>query len=246
MTPQLNDEERSEEDLLLEKIRPYHYIEQTFTRRVQHYYLSQLVEEAHKYADMIHQIQTATSDSVVWIHLNTPGGILDTGIQIINAMQVSEAHVIASLEGEVASLGTMIFLAADEFIVHDNCLMMFHNYTGAVVGKGHEQIAALKAATTMVEGIMERLYVPFMSADEFDKIKKGEDLYFHADEIRERLKVMVEAIEREKEDKEVAEDEAAKDEILKLAKQITAEREKKKKSRKKKVVSKKASTKSKT
>jgi len=156
---------------------------------------------------MIHQIQTSGNDSMIWIHLNTPGGILETGIQIINSMQVSDAHVIASLEGEVASLGTMIFLAADEFIVHDNCLMMFHNYSGWVGGKGHEQVAALEAMTKWTEEIMKRLYIPFMSEEEFERIKRGEDLYFHSDEIRKRLTRMVKVMEKNKKE---AEAEAAK------------------------------------
>lgn len=240
MTSYLNDD-KEEEELLLpgERPKPYHYIEQQFIRRVHHYYLSQFVEEAHKYAEMIHLIQTAGNDAVIWIHLNTPGGILDTGIQIINAMQISEAHVIASLEGEVASLGTMIFLAADEFVVHDNCLMMFHNYSSIVSGKGHEQIAALNAGTQWVEGIMERLYIPFMSKEEFDQIKKGEDLYFHSDQIRDRLKVMVEVIEKKKKEEEDAEEVEAEKEVLKLAEEIVAREAKKKSVPKKKAASKK-------
>lgn len=182
---------------VLKETPPYQYFEQQVVKTVHHYYISQIIEEPNKYIDMIHRVQTAGSDQVIYIHLNTSGGDLNTGIQLINAMNVSQAHVVCSLEGEVASLGTMIFLAADEFVVHDNCLMMFHNYSGGVVGKGHEQIAALEAATKWTEGVMKRLYVPFMSEEEFDRIRKGEDLYFHSDEIRKRLAKMVKAIERE-------------------------------------------------
>lgn len=187
----------TDDDEQQERTKPFYYIEQQIVRRVHHYYLSQIVEDASKYVEMIHQIQTAGEENIVWIHLNTPGGILDTGIQLINAMQASDAHIIASIEGEVASLGTMIFLAADEFVVHDNCLMMFHNYSGGVGGKGHEQIAALEAITKWTEDIMKRLYIPFMSESEFERIKKGEDLYFHSEEIRKRLKKMVKILEKE-------------------------------------------------
>lgn len=175
--------------------KPWHYFEQTVQRRIQHYYLSESVKEPSQYIEMIHNIQTATADNIVWIHLNTPGGVLDTGIQLVNAMKASEAHIIASLEGTVASLGTLIFLAADEFIVHDNSLMMFHNYSGGVFGKGHEQIAALEATTKLVESVMKNLYVPFMSEEEFDTIANGADLYFHAEEVRSRLENMVDILE---------------------------------------------------
>lgn len=197
----LADEEREDA-----QPRPYHYFEQQIIRRIHHFYLSQAVEEPSKYIEMIHTIQVSGQESVVFIHLNTPGGVLDTGIQLVNAMQSSDAHIVCSLEGEVASLGTMIFLAADEFIVHDNCLMMFHNYSGGVFGKGHEQIAALKATTRWVDEIMKRLYVPFMSEEEFERIKKGEDLYFHSEEIRDRLANMVKILEKEKKDQQTEEE----------------------------------------
>lgn len=169
---------------------PYRSFEQRLCRTIFHYYISQEIGSPSKYVEMIHQIQTAPPGSVVWIHLNTPGGDINAGIQIINAMLISEAHTIASIEGEVASLGTLIFLAADEFVVHDNCMLMFHNYSGRVFGKGHEQRAALEAATKWTEGLMNRFYIPFLSQDELSRIKNGEDLYFQSDEVRERLERM--------------------------------------------------------
>lgn len=197
-----DEKEDQQPFLVLRDPKPYYYFEQQLVRRLHHFYLSQAIEEPSKYIEMVHIIQVSGPDSVIFIHLNTPGGILDTGIQLVNAMQASEAHIVCSLEGQVASLGTMIFLAADEFIVHDNCLMMFHNYSGGVFGKGHEQIAALEATTRWVDEIMKRLYVPFMSEEEFDRIKKGEDLYFHSEEIRKRLAKMVKVLEKEKKDQQ--------------------------------------------
>lgn len=180
------------------KERPYTFFEQQIVRRIFHYYISEEIQDPRQYTDMIHRIQSASPDSIVYLHLNTPGGNLMTGIQLVNAMQTSEAHIICSIEGEVASLGTMIFLAADEFVVHDNGLMMFHNYSGGVFGKGHEQIAALAASTKWTEDIMTRLYIPFMTNDEVERIKKGEDMYIHSDEIRQRLVNMVKVLEKEK------------------------------------------------
>lgn len=193
----------NDEDVNLE-IQPkmWHYFSQQLVHQVHHYYISQAIDSPIYYVEMIHNIQTAAPGSVVWIHLNTPGGVLETGVQLINAMQNSDAHIITSLEGQVASLGTLIFLAGDEFIVHDNSLMMFHNYSGGVFGKGHEQIAALEATTKWAEELMKRLYVPFISEEEFNRLKKGEDLYFHADETRKRLARMVKILDLEKKQEE--------------------------------------------
>ncbi len=174
-----------------EEVKPYTHYEQTISRRVQHYYLSCPIEKPDHYVDMIHKIQTAGSDEMIFIHLNTPGGHLDTGVQIINAMQSSSSHITVSIEGNCHSLGTLIFLAADEFIVHDNCLMMIHNFSGGVFGKGNEQQSQLEAQIKWFNALSKKLYVPFLSSSEFDRIVRGEDIWLQSDEIRHRLEKMV-------------------------------------------------------
>ena len=182
--------------------QPYVYRQQQVISNIHHFYISSILEEPLKYSDMIFRIQTAGNDDVVFVHLNTDGGYLDTGIQIINAMKSSRAHVIASIEGEVSSMGTFIFLAADEFIVHDNSSMMIHNYSGGVFGKGHEQIAALESATIWSKDFMHRMYIPFLSEDEVDRVIAGEDIYMHPPEIRDRLINMVEIMQEELDSRE--------------------------------------------
>jgi ATP-dependent protease ClpP protease subunit len=146
---------------------------------------------------MIQKIQVAGPEEIIYIHLNTPGGRLDTGVQIINAMQSSSAHIIVGIEANCHSLGTLIFLAADEFIVHDNCLMMIHNFSGGTFGKGNEQQSQLEAQIKWFNQLARNLYVPFLTEDEFGKIIKGEDLWLQSEEIRGRLEKMVKSLKGE-------------------------------------------------
>ena len=177
--------------------KPYHHFDQTVSRRIQHYYLSGPIEEPFRYVELIQKIQCATAEEIIYIHLNTPGGQLDTGVQIINAMQSSAAHIIVSIEANCHSLGTLIFLAADEFIVHDNCLMMIHNFSGGTFGKGNEQQSQLEAQIKWFSTLARKLYVPFLSDDEFGKIVKGEDLWLQSEDIRTRLEKMVKELDNE-------------------------------------------------
>lgn len=181
----------------------FHYYEQVVIRKVHHFYLSGPIEAPGGYVDMIHKIQTAGPEDVIYIHLNTPGGQLDTGVQLINAMMATAAHVICSIESEAHSMATLIFLCADEYVVHDNCMMMFHNFSGAVFGKGHEQQAHLHALVKWFNTLARKLYIPFLSEEEFDRIQKGEDIYLHSDDIRRRLDKMVKDQAEKKVDKKV-------------------------------------------
>jgi len=136
-------------------------------------------------------IRSANKGDVVYLHLNTTGGQLDTGIQIINAMRESQAHVIASIEAQAFSLGSMIFLAADDYIVHENSMMMIHNFSSGMAGKGNEQRLRLEAITTMFDEFVRPIYVPFISDAEYEDVIEGKDMWLHASDIKDRLDEMV-------------------------------------------------------
>ena len=189
-SPDDDDEGGSSMSFLMPQVKPYQYYEHTLTAQQIHFYLNKTIEAPDLYSDMIHRINTASAYDTVYIHLNTPGGRLDTGVQILNAMRNSEAKIVTILEAEAFSLGTLIFLAGDELIVNDHCVIMLHNFTGGVRGKGHEQLAELEATVKWFTSIAREIYIPFLTEDEFNRIIKGEDLWLHSKEIRERIEVM--------------------------------------------------------
>lgn len=179
--------------------KPYRQFDQTFTCQHVHFYLSESIGEPSKYTDMIYRITAAGPADTIFIHLNTPGGQLDTGVQIINAMQNSQAKIVTILEGMAHSLGTLIFLAGDEMIVNDNCMMMFHNFNGGLIGKGNELTSQLDATVKWFASLAKSIYIPFMTEDEFGRIIRGEDLWMQTPEIRTRLENMVACMQEEQE-----------------------------------------------
>jgi ATP-dependent protease ClpP protease subunit len=185
------DEDPSKELLATAKRKPYQQYETTFIAQHYHFYLSEEIVDPYLYTDMIHKIGGANSNDTVFIHLNTPGGQLDTGVQIINAMQNSQAKIVTVLESQAYSLGTLIFLAGDEMIVNDHCMIMFHNFNGSVIGKGNELTSQLEATIKWFFALAKKIYTPFLTEDEFQRITRGEDLWMHSPEIRKRLDRMV-------------------------------------------------------
>lgn len=181
--------------------RPYHFYEHKAMARQLHFYISGAIEEPVKYTDMIHQIRSAQPSDVVHIHLNTPGGSVATGVQIISAMRASPAHIITHLESEACSMGALLFLSADEMIVYDDSILMFHNYSGGIVGKGHEIKASVDATSKWYSKLIRNVCIPFLTEDELTRIFEGADLYMLSDEVEARLKHMA---------KVLAEQEAAK------------------------------------
>lgn len=173
--------------MMVPKKKPYQHFEQTFQACHIHFYLSEEIGEPADYVEMIHRIRNATPADIVFVHLNTPGGRIDTGVQLINAMKSSAAKVVTVLESTAYSLGTLIFLAGDEMVVHDNCMMMFHNFRSGVTGKGNEQAVQISAQIRWFGQLAERTYVPFLTKDELKRVLRGEDLWMQSAEIRKRL-----------------------------------------------------------
>lgn len=180
------------------KPKPYQQYDQIYTAQHTHFYLSKEIGDPSGYTDMVHRIASASAADVIFIHLNTPGGALDTGVQIINAMQNSQAKIVTVLESTAYSLGTLIFLAGDEMVVNDHCMIMFHNFKGGVIGKGNELTSQLEATVKWFSMLAKKIYIPFMSEDEFARITKGEDLWMHSTEIRKRLDRMMKAMNEPK------------------------------------------------
>jgi len=182
-----SDEDGEEAKFPFQKRKPYQHYEQTFTAQHIHFYLSEEIGEPHTYTDMIHRINVAGPNDVVFIHLNTPGGQLDTGVQLINAMNNSQARIVTVLDGMAYSLGTLIFLSGNEMIVNDNCMIMFHNFRSGLVGKGNELSSQLESTIKWFNTLAKKIYVPFMTDEEFASVVRGEDLWMQSTEIRKRL-----------------------------------------------------------
>ena len=87
----------------------------------------------------------------------------------------------------VYSLGAFIFMAGDEYIVHDNCQLLFHIYSGSFAGRGNEQQAEVPAVSAWFEKFMTRTSQPFLTQAEIKDALKGTDVRMDFDEILRRL-----------------------------------------------------------
>lgn len=151
------------------------------------YYISGELQEPQYYTELFYTLRSASETDLIYLHLNSPGGDFNTGLQIINNIAASDAHVVTILEARAYSMAALIFLSGDELYVHDNCQLMFHTYSGIFAGKGNEQQAEVMAVGAWFQKVMSRICTPFLSEAEIDRILKGSDFWMDSDEIRHRL-----------------------------------------------------------
>ena len=162
------------------------YEQQSPIRQVSYYLCGEILEPQH-YTEMFHTLRTANHTDLIYLHLNSSGGDFNRGLQIINNIIASEAHVVTILEARAYSMAALIFLAGGKLIVHDNCQLMFHIYSGYFAGKGNEQQAEVIAVGKWFEKVMARICIPFLSEAEIGRILTGSDLWMDSDEISHRL-----------------------------------------------------------
>ena len=99
-----------------------------------HVYLTDGIDEPSFYNQLCHSLYCADESDTFYLHINTPGGMLDTTFMLLDAMRNSKAHIIGHLTGTVASAGTIIALTCDELICSDDLSWMSHYYSSMIGG----------------------------------------------------------------------------------------------------------------
>ena len=184
-------------DLLMPFQGLLRYERQVPVRQVSYYICGEL-KEPQLYTELFYTLRTASETDLIYLHLNSPGGDFNTGLQIINNIAASSARVVTILEARAYSMAALIFLSGDELFVHDNCQLMFHTYSGVFAGKGNEQQAEVTAVARWFEKVMRRICTPFLTEDEIGLILKGADCWMDSDEISRRLSRKVPPVKKRK------------------------------------------------
>ena len=150
-------------------------------------YITNTIEEPSEYNELCFKLKSASPAEIFTLVINTPGGILDSALMIVDAIKSSKARVIAQISGTVASAGTIITLACDEVSIADHTAFMIHNYSGGLVGKGHELKAHQEFVDANLNNSFTSLYGGFLTPTEIKKVIDGKDYWMGKDEVLERF-----------------------------------------------------------
>lgn len=157
-------------------------------------YLAGAIEEPHLYNELCYQLATAPHDYTVTLHINTPGGIIDSAFMIADAIQTSQATVVGKLSGTVASAGTLITMVCDEVVITPHLSFMIHNYSGGMAGKGHEMKARQKFTDDHLNDAFKAFYSGFLTEEEMDRVIEGTDMWMGSAEVATRWDSRVESV----------------------------------------------------
>ena len=165
-------------------------VEDSFTTEygsIKEYYLSDEIGDACDYIGWFHEIRNSRPSDLIKLHINCPGGNLFTTIQFMQALSETEAHIIVSVEGACMSAATLIFLMADEYMITNHSMFLFHNYSAGTAGKGGEMYHGMVHERNWSAKLFKDLYTDFLTENEIKDMLEDKDIWMDANEVLDRL-----------------------------------------------------------
>ena len=171
------------------------------------------ITEVDDYFDLIDALNYASPDDEFIIRIHSGGGLLGTADVIINAIQNTQARVHGHIESLCGSAATIIFLNCHSYSISPRSEFFVHTASSGTIGKEHENYASIMFDRKRVHKMVRDAYEGLLTDQEIDNVLKGQDYYFDAEELGERLEsytefqqkkfeAELEALQKESEDEQ--------------------------------------------
>lgn len=133
-------------------------------------------------------LENAGPNDEVWITVHGCGGRVETANALIRAIKECEAPVHARLEGECASAMTAIALSCDSVLIDQFTYFMIHAPAFGVMTTDYKNTMRNASFNTEWCGRwLEYVYEEFLTEDEMERVKAGEELYIGGEELEDKL-----------------------------------------------------------
>jgi ATP-dependent protease ClpP protease subunit len=176
-------------------------------------YINQPIGAPEDYTKLFSFLRSVTPMDEVFFFVNCPGGRLDTGLQFLNAIEDCQGKITMVLDGEAYSMAAFLVFSGDEIVVTDNGMLMVHNYSGGLAGKGGDILTNAEAYNKMMNRLMTKYFSGFLTEQEIKDVLHGKDMYFDVNDMEVRLNARDKYIE-DLEDKALVEHENGVDAVL--------------------------------
>jgi ATP-dependent protease ClpP protease subunit len=85
------------------------------------------------------------------------------------------------------SAATLIFLIADECIITNHSMFLFHNYSSGTFGKGGEIYHGIIHERAWSESLLRDIYDDFLTDEEMSSLINDKDIWMNAQQVADRL-----------------------------------------------------------
>ena len=157
------------------------------------YYLVGNIGDPEEYLELCHALRNCSSQDQFIIRLNSNGGQVRSGNQIINALKECPATTIGFIEADCGSMATFVFLACDTWGVSPYAEWFGHTVSSGNWGKECETFEASQFLRKQTHKRVTEEYNSFLFPEEIESLLKGSDIYLDSNQIMDRLETFAEA-----------------------------------------------------
>lgn len=151
-------------------------------------FLDSEIGEPSQYRELVQLLINASENDRINLHINSPGGDLDSATSIITGIQCCRGEVKAYLMGACHSAASIITMYCPEVHIFPPAYMMCHTATFGSSGNTNAIKAHTDFTVTQVEKLLDDAYEGFLSKHEIEQVKQGIEIWFDSTEITNRLK----------------------------------------------------------
>ena len=149
--------------------------------------LDEDIKEPKYYRHVAARLSDLDESDCVELVINSYGGSVDGAVTIINALNRTDAHTVAVLDGVGASAASLIALTCNEVVVSENARLMIHSASGVTGGTMGNTAAYSAFIDAELRKLMTKVYLGFLTEDELEDVFKGCEMWFNSEQIVERL-----------------------------------------------------------
>lgn len=147
------------------------------------------IGEIYEYGELVKILARAAEADEVYIRLSSPGGNLETCDYLCRRMEDCEAKITVEIGFTCASVASAIALQADDWVIYDSSTMKIQ---ACSYSPGYGKESDIRGRVEFMDQVnfdwVERSYRGFLNEDELNDVQdNGKDLYFFADDLRERM-----------------------------------------------------------
>ena len=157
--------------------------------------LDEEIKSPSYYRNAFQTLRNAQEGETVRILISTYGGNLTSAITFKNLIEQCAAEVVGVLEGEAYSAGSLILLSCPVIHIQPYTTLMCHSAAFGSSGMVQQVRDHVDFTGRHAEAVMEDVYRDFLSAQEFEDLKRGVEIWLDYDQINSRLEKMFEARE---------------------------------------------------
>lgn len=116
------------------------------------------VEKGTELIDIIQQVKAQSGATSFRVHINSEGGVVDTGFDIFNYLKSLQVPITTVGSGLVASIATVIFMAGDKRILTIGTQFMIHSPMGRIENGTADEIEAYAQSVRDCENKLIKFY----------------------------------------------------------------------------------------